>query len=101
SGSGWTRRIFPDRARPAAAERGSPLTPTLSPQARRKRGEGWAASDGFGPAVSGFVEDERPQLDALARQDIGRSGRVLKGGMGGKSCRAILRRVVALDQGRL
>src|SRR6266446_3693008 len=49
---------------------------------------------------SGTVEDERPQLYALARQHINRSGRVFEGRVGGEPC-LVRRGIVAFYQHRL
>jgi hypothetical protein len=46
---------------------------------------------------SSVVKNKGPHLDALARQHIGGGGRILKGRMRGKACRAVLRRIVAFD----
>jgi hypothetical protein len=45
-----------------------------------------------------WVEHEGADLDALARGDAGRGGRIVEGGMGGEAGAAVLLRIVAFQQ---
>src|SRR6266478_8145793 len=82
-------------ASPSSEAAAIPIAATKSFRAREgcsgPRGRPW----------SGVVEHQGSELDALPRQDIGGSGRVVKGGVGGKACRTVFGRIVAFDQDRL